>query len=125
MIYEPTHILSNSSSWIDSIFTNQPNLVVGSGTPSLHPNCNHQITHCKINLQVEYPPPYQRNLWNYAKANKDAILSALQNIDCHRLFATKTVHQQVNLLNDMILNVFTINVFLIKLSHVMTEIHPG
>ena len=31
----------------------------------------------------------------------------LQNVDCHRLFANKTVHQQVNLLNDIILNVFT------------------
>ena len=64
------------------IFTNQPNLVVDSGThPSLHPNCHHQIIHCKINLQVEYPPPYQRHVWNYAKANKDTILSALQNVD--------------------------------------------
>ena len=78
LISEPTHILSNSSSCIDLIFTNQPNLVVDSGThPSLHPNCHHQIIHCKINLQVEYPPPYQRHVWNYAKANKDAILSAL------------------------------------------------
>ena len=108
LIYEPTQILSNFSSCIDLIFTNQPNLVVDSGThPSLHPNCHHQIIHCKINLQVEYPPPYQRHVWNYAKANKDTILSALQNVDWHRLFANKTVHQQVNLLNDIILNVFT------------------
>ena len=108
LISEPTHILSDSSSCIDLIFTNQPNLVVDSGThPSLHPNCHHQIIHCKINLQVEYPPHYQRHVWNYAKANKDAILSALQNVDWHRFFAKKTVHQQVNLLNDIILNVFT------------------
>ena len=53
-------------------------------------------------MQVQYPPPYQRHVWNYAKANKDTILSALQNVDWHRLFANKTVHQQVNLLNDNI-----------------------
>ena len=108
LIYEPTHILSNSSQCIDLIFTDQPNLLVDSGThPSLHPNCHHQTIHCKTNLQVKYPPPYQRHVWNYAKANKDTILSALQNVDWHRLFANKTVHQQVNLLNDIILNVFT------------------
>ena len=108
LISELTHILSNSSSCIDLIFTNQPNLVADSGThPSLHPNCHHHIIHSKINLQVEYPPPYQRHVWNYAKANKDAMLSALQNVDWHRLFAEKTVHQQVNLLNDIILNIFT------------------
>ena len=46
------------------------------------------------------------HVWNYAKANKDSILSAMQNVDWHRLFVKKTVHQQVNLLNDIILNVF-------------------
>ena len=36
LLYEPTHILSNSSSCIDLIFTSQRNLVVDSGThPSL------------------------------------------------------------------------------------------
>ena len=35
-----------------------------------------------------------------------AKLSALQNIDQHRTFTNKTVHQQVNLLNDIILNTF-------------------
>ena len=78
-----------------------------SGThASLHPNCHHQIINCKIILQVEYPPPYQKHVWNYAKTNKDAILSASQNVDCNRLFANKTVHQQENLLNNIILNVF-------------------
>ena len=38
IISDPTHILSNSSSCIDLIFTNQPNLVTESGVyPSLHP----------------------------------------------------------------------------------------
>ena len=58
-------------------------------------------------MQVEHPPPYQRHVWDYAKANKDTILSALQNVDWHRLLANKTVQQQANLLNDIILNVFT------------------
>ena len=75
--------------------------------PLSPPNCHHQIIHCKINLQVEYPTPYQRHVWNYAKANKDTILCAFQNVDWYRLFANKTVYQQVNLLNDIALNVFT------------------
>ena len=44
LISEPTHILNNSSSCIDLIFTDQPNLVNNSGThPSLYPNCHHKI----------------------------------------------------------------------------------
>ena len=42
IIKEPTHIIGNSSSCIDLIFTNQPNLVMESGVhSSLHSNCHH------------------------------------------------------------------------------------
>ena len=57
LINEPTHIHKNSSSCIDLIFTNQPNLIVNRGThPSLHENCQHQITFAKARLRAEYPP---------------------------------------------------------------------
>ena len=57
LISEPTHLLPNSLSCIDLIFTDQPNLVVDSGVrPSLHPNCHHQIIFCKFNLMIKYPP---------------------------------------------------------------------
>ena len=99
LICEPTNILSKSLTCIDLIFKNQPNLVVDSDThPSLYLNCDHPTIHCKINFQVEYQPPYERHVWNYAK---DAILSTSQNVDCHPLFASNTVHQQVNLLHNI------------------------
>ena len=60
LISDPTHILPASSSCIDLIFTDQPNLVVDSGVhPSNHINCHHQITYCNINLMIVYPPPYE------------------------------------------------------------------
>ena len=44
LINEPTHVLQNSSSCMDLIYTSQPNIVVKSGVqPFLHPSCNHQI----------------------------------------------------------------------------------
>ena len=58
LIQEPTHILTDSSSCIDLIFTSQPHLVMESGVhSSLHQNCQHQIICAKINLKVFYPPP--------------------------------------------------------------------
>ena len=60
LITEPTHILRNLPSHIDLIFTDQPSLVDDSGVhPTLHENCCHQITYCKFNLKIEYPPPYE------------------------------------------------------------------
>ena len=50
IVSDPTHILPQSSSCIDLIFTDRPNYVIDCGThPSLHPNCHHQIIFCKMN----------------------------------------------------------------------------
>ena len=65
LIDEPTHIRRNSSSCIDLIFRNQLNLIANGGThPSLHENCQHQITFAKARLRVKHPPPYKRHVWN-------------------------------------------------------------
>ena len=53
LIKELTHILGNSSSCIDLMFTSQPSLVMESGVhPSRHSNCRHQITYAKFNLKI-------------------------------------------------------------------------
>ena len=50
LISDPTHLLSNSSSCIDLIFTDQPNLAVDSDVhPTLRGNCHHQIIFSKFN----------------------------------------------------------------------------
>ena len=108
LISDPTHLLPNSSSCIDLIFTDQPNLVVDSGVhPSLHPNCHHQITFSRYNLNVEYPPPYERLVWDYNKANTESIKQALMQINWQNLFLNKDVHQQVRTLNDIVIKVFS------------------
>ena len=63
LISEPTHILRQSSSCIDLIFTNQPNIAMDSAVDSfLHSKCHHQIIYSKLSLKIEYPPPYPKNL---------------------------------------------------------------
>ena len=108
LISEPTHILQYSQSCIDLIFTNQPNLVIDSGVhPSLYPQCHHQITFCKINLKIEYPPPYTRLVWDYEKADKNAINRSIEQFDWNRSFYNLDVHEQVCLLNSTLLNIFS------------------
>ena len=76
VINEPTHILDNSKSCIDLIFTSQPNMIMDSGVhPSLHSNCHHQIIYAKFDLKVFYPP-YERTVafladkfWSYKKSH--------------------------------------------------------
>ena len=108
VISDPTHILPGSSSCIDLIFTNQPNLIIHSGVnSSLHPSCHHQITFAKINFKIEFPPPYQRLVWDYNKANTDAIKTAINNFDWVNAFSNVSVNKQVEILNCTILNIFS------------------
>ena len=107
LINEPTHIQTNSSSCIDLIFTDQPNLSLNSGVhASLHPNCHHQIVHTKFNLNISYPRLYQRLIWHYKKTDSEKIGKALNLVNWERLFNKKDIDVQVAVFNETILNVF-------------------
>ena len=108
IINEPTHILENSSSCIDLIFTSQPNLSVESGTqPSLQPNCHHQIIYAKFNFKVLYPPPYTREVWHYKDSNVDLIRRSINEFDWDRAFANKHVDEKVLIFNKTVLNILS------------------
>ena len=107
LIKEPTHILLNSSTCIDLLFTNQPNMVFESGVyPSLHTNCHHQIIYAKINFKTYFPPPYQRRLWHYKNADIEGIRLSLDNLNWEQIFQNMHVDKQVELLNTYLLNIF-------------------
>ena len=107
VITEPTHILENSSSCADLIFSNQPNLITDSGVhPTLHSKCHHQIIYAKLDLKIEYPPPYTRKIWNYSRSETDLINRSIESFDWSKLFSGKNVHEQVELFNKTLLNIF-------------------
>ena len=119
LISEPPHILPNSNFCIDLIFTDQPNLVVNCGThSSLNSKCHHQITHCKLNLIIEYPPPYELLVWDYKKANIENIKKSLESVNWETLFGNKSVNTQVCIFNETIMNIFS-NFVPSKLLHLM------
>ena len=99
LISEPTYLLPPSNSYIYVIFTDQPNLVVNCGThTSLDSKCHPQITHCKLNLNIEYPPPYEQLVCNYKKAQIDNIKNSIKSVNWEFLLKNKTVNRQVTLM---------------------------
>ena len=107
LINEPTHFQGNSSSCIDLSFTSQGNLSVNSGVhTSLHPKCKHQIIHSSFNLNIYYPPPYHRLIWDYEKADPLKISKAFDSVNWERLFGQHDINQQVKTLNEVLLNIF-------------------
>ena len=87
IINEPTHILPNSSSCIDLLFTNQPNMVIKSGIySSLHPNCHHQIIYANINFKLFFPPPYERRIWHCSRRDTEGLKQSIEYLDRNRVF---------------------------------------
>ena len=108
LVSDATHILPQSLTCIDLIFTDQLNYAIDCGThSSFNQNCHHQITFCKLNLKVEYPPPYQRLVWNFKKSNNGAIKRAIELVNWNFLFSHKNVHEQVVIFNQTLMNIFS------------------
>ena len=108
IISGPTHILHNSTSCIDLIFTNHPNLVNNSGIhSSIHPNCHHQIIYAEINFKIFFPPSYDRKIWLYKKADSEGLRSSLNNFDWNTAFFNKNIDEQVETFNNVLLNIMS------------------
>ena len=105
-INKTTHLLQNSSSCIDLIFTSQPNAVAELGAhPPLHPNCHHKTIFAKFSLKIYYPPTYLRNVWHYKEANADLIKRAVKNFNWKKAFSNPNINDKVSLFNKTILNI--------------------
>ena len=75
IISEPTNFEPNKNpSCIDLIATDQPNLILDCGTRAyLDTYCHHQIIYCKVNFRIPPPPPFERKIWHFNRANTAAI----------------------------------------------------
>ena len=105
IINEPTHILPSSSSCIDLIFTNQPNMITNRGVhPSLHENCHHQIIFGKFNMKIFYPSPYKRLVCHYHNAIVEAINSAIEYFNWEQAFDGKDIRA---FFGETLLNIFS------------------
>ena len=106
IIDKPTHILSNSASCIDLIFTSTPNLVCNSGVlPSLFSTCKHQLVYARLNFQIPFPPAYKRKIWDFSRADFASIREAMNKINWDRAFLGLNLDDRVLFLNNCILNV--------------------
>ena len=70
---------------------------------SLFPRCHHQLIYAKI----YYPPPYERLVWDYSKAELTNIKKSLSQINWHNALKDLNVNDQVEYLSSCILNVFS------------------
>ena len=110
IISEPTNFEPGKKpSCIDLIVTDQPNLILDSGTrASLDSNCHHQIIHCKVNFRIPPPTPSERQIWHYHRANADAIKRSMSNFPwLQHLNVNPDINWQVKTFNEIFLNIMS------------------
>ena len=108
VISEPTNFEPLSrASCIDLIITDQPNIILNSGTrPSLDSYCHHQILHCSVNINIPPPPPFKRKIWHYNRANTAAIKRSMNNFPWQQcLSLNMNPNWQVKTFTDTFLNI--------------------
>ena len=95
-------------SFIDLIFTSQPNMVIDSGVhASLHSNCYRQIIYANFDLKIIYPPPYGRMMWHLKHASCDHIKRAIDIFDWEPALNNLAANDPVSVFNETIMNMAT------------------
>ena len=109
LVNQPTYITDKSSSCIDLIVTDQPNLFLECDIhPSLHTNCHHQMNFAMLNVKCPPPPRYPRRIWHYDRANVECINKAISDYDWDgSLDSCLNIDTQVELFTNVLTNVFT------------------
>ena len=110
LIKEPTNFEANKNpSCVDLVFTDQPNLVLESGTRnSLDPYCHHQITYSRFNFKIPPPPPFERKIWLYDRANVNLIRRCISNFPWERhLSSNLDTNRKIKSFTEIILNIMS------------------
>ena len=72
-----------------------------------------------------HPPPYQRLIWYYKKANTSNIRKVLDLANCEKRFSHNNINAQVTVFNEIFNEIFSETTQQINISLVMTKILYG
>ena len=111
VISELTNFEPNKNpSCIDLVITDQPNLILDSQTrASLNPYCHHQIIFCKVNFRIPPPPPIDRKIWHFNRANSAAIKKSMTKFPWRQHLNVNTdTNWQVKTFTDILKELFLV-----------------
>ena len=110
VISEPTNFEpSKNPSCIDLVITDQSNLILDCGTrSSLYPFCHHEIVYSKVNFRIPPPPPLDRKIWHFNRANSAAIKRSMHSFPwLQQLNLNTDANWQVKTFADIFLNIMS------------------
>ena len=76
--------------------------------PSLDPFCHHQIIYGKVNFRIPPPPPSERKIWHYHRANSIDIQRSMNNFPWfEHLNLNPNINWQVKSFIEIFLNIMS------------------
>ena len=73
--------------------------------PCLHTNCHHQTVYAKFNLKIHYPPPYEREVFHFQKADINLLRRAMKEFNLESAFFNLDIIKMVFVCNATIKNI--------------------
>ena len=99
-------------------------MVMDSGVHApLQPHCHRQIIFEEFDLNVFYPPPYEKTMWYFSQANSDRIKRAVDLFDWESALIDLDVNEQVPVFNDKIKNII-MSSFVTKKKFICVDCEP-
>ena len=62
----------------------------------------------KLNFDIPLPPHYYRKIWDYKKADTEAIQRTISVFNCDMAFENKDINEKIKILNETLLNILKI-----------------
>ena len=87
------------------------------------PHCHRQIIFEEFDLNVFYPPPYEKTMWYFSQANSDRIKRAVDLFDWESALIDLDVNEQVPVFNDKIKNII-MSSFVTKKKFISVDCEP-
>ena len=80
--------------------------VIDYGVPKML--SHHQIIHCKANFRIPLPPPFERKIWHFNRANSAAIKRCMTSYPWRQHLNINTdPNWQVKTFTDILLNIMS------------------
>ena len=72
---------------------------------SLHENCHQHTMFAKLNLKINYPPLFEREVWHYQNGNVDQTRQAINKFPCNRPFTNININKRVQFFTQTTTNI--------------------
>ena len=106
ILNEPTRITDSTSTLIDPIFVNNPDLVDSVGTILTDDISDHNLVHVTLNLKSFKPRHKIVKYRCYNNFNYQAFLTDLQGLDWNAILRTQNIDSKIGMFNEMLLGLF-------------------